>query len=148
MTLQEIFDTGLAHVRAQGLPSMKAPTSANEASTCAYRGEGGRKCIVGCFIPDDVYDPAWDIPDIGVTIGGGTGVAQLSRRSAAFRDFLRGVSDSPDRPDFLSALQACHDGAATDMCGDEDTKGFLRAFENRMAALARAFDLTYKGPAA
>jgi hypothetical protein len=26
-------------------------------NACAYRGDGGNKCSIGVFIPDDVYDP-------------------------------------------------------------------------------------------
>ena len=51
MTGQEIFDSVLAHLRKQGDASL------NASGKCAYRGEGGTACAVGCLIPDELYDP-------------------------------------------------------------------------------------------
>lgn len=28
--------------------------------TCVYRAEDGNKCLVGCFIPDELYEPEFD----------------------------------------------------------------------------------------
>lgn len=50
MTDQEIFDKVATHLLAQNAKSM------NE-SGCAYRGYCGRKCAIGCLIPDDKYHP-------------------------------------------------------------------------------------------
>jgi hypothetical protein len=52
MTDQEMFDTILTHLRQQGLKSVGSST---EGPTCRYRTKDGRKCAVGCMIPDDKY---------------------------------------------------------------------------------------------
>lgn len=54
LTEQSIFDTVVAHLRAQG---KKSEASHKEYFGCAYRGEKGTKCAAGCLIPDDIYDP-------------------------------------------------------------------------------------------
>lgn len=52
MTEQEIFNTVAKHLLKQG----KAATHEGKPYDCAYRGQGGTKCAVGCLISDDVYD--------------------------------------------------------------------------------------------
>lgn len=61
---QQTFDTVVAHLRRQNAQSMLG-------ESCAYRGDGGLKCAVGCLIPDDRYTtdieygiPAWDPQDV------------------------------------------------------------------------------------
>lgn len=55
MTHQEIFDTVLTKLRAQGVRS----TGKNDhgITRCRYRGEEGLKCAVGHLIPDNFYNP-------------------------------------------------------------------------------------------
>lgn len=48
MNPQEIFDTVVKHLREQGGP-------AHDNESCAYRAPDGRKCAVGCLIPDYLY---------------------------------------------------------------------------------------------
>jgi hypothetical protein len=49
MTNQEVFDTVVTHLLAQGVKS--------ESETgCMYRGPHNLKCAVGCLIPDELYD--------------------------------------------------------------------------------------------
>jgi hypothetical protein len=50
MTAQETFDAIVAHLRRQGEKS-----EGDETVGCAYRGERGLKCAVGCMIPDELY---------------------------------------------------------------------------------------------
>ncbi len=51
MTLQEIFDKVILHLRRQHVVSVCV------FGACAYRGDEGRQCAIGCLIPDDEYDP-------------------------------------------------------------------------------------------
>lgn len=51
MTLQEIFDTVVAHLRKQG---RKSTTLVNQH--CVYRAPNGDKCAIGCLIRDEDYD--------------------------------------------------------------------------------------------
>lgn len=49
-TMQEEFDAVVAHLYKQGKKAMSG-------KGCAYRGENGTMCAVGCRIPDEMYDP-------------------------------------------------------------------------------------------
>ena len=50
MTNQQVFDTCLTHLRAQGRRSTD-PIS----GFCMYRGPDGLKCAIGALIPDTAY---------------------------------------------------------------------------------------------
>lgn len=50
---QAVFDATVRHLAAQGGPSLRR----NDGTwTCMYRGNEGRKCSVGFWIPDEAYD--------------------------------------------------------------------------------------------
>lgn len=57
MTDQEIFNTVVRALHAQGGPSRRPPQP-GEPNTCMYRGPNGRKCAVGHLIRDEDYSPA------------------------------------------------------------------------------------------
>ena len=54
MTKQGAFDKVLAHLRAQG------KAAADDYDQCKYRMPDGRKCAVGCLIPDADYNPGME----------------------------------------------------------------------------------------
>ena len=56
MLAQEVYDTVVQHLFAQGKPAYGYFNKENSVgeSGCAYR-TGELKCAVGCLIPDDVY---------------------------------------------------------------------------------------------
>jgi hypothetical protein len=54
-TLQESFDTVVTHLLTQNARSW-LDTVGTEGG-CAYRGENGMKCAVGCLIDDKEYSP-------------------------------------------------------------------------------------------
>lgn len=91
-TKQTAFDTSARHLLTQ---NKKAKLS---AIACAYRGEDGTKCGIGCLIPDDRYLPSME----------GKTVMDL---------MLWGkVNDLFEDPDhnimfFLTDLQHVHDGS-------------------------------------
>lgn len=51
MTDQEIFDKVCTHLIKQARQSKLI----SYKSMCAYRGEGGASCAIGCLIPDALY---------------------------------------------------------------------------------------------
>ena len=51
MNLQQIFDKTASHLLKQGVQSVLADV----VNTCAYRGQGGSMCAVGCLINNDSY---------------------------------------------------------------------------------------------
>lgn len=83
ITKQEIFDTVVRHLWAQG-------EQAIDRGVCQYRAPGGLKCAVGILIPDDKYDPKMD--------------GSMILREVMFR-----VELGQEHFGFLSELQAAHD---------------------------------------
>lgn len=71
MNTQEMFDTVVKHLLSQKKRSMGRFASQAEEldlmddSMCAYRGENGLKCAIGCLIPDDLYDPKMEGQVVG-----------------------------------------------------------------------------------
>ncbi len=53
MTNREIFDRVKAHLLKQGRRSLLPGSNYR----CAYRGEGGLSCAIGCLISDEAYSP-------------------------------------------------------------------------------------------
>jgi hypothetical protein len=78
-TMQQEFDAVVAHLYTQGKPALYQ-------EGCAYRGDNGTMCAVGCRIPDSMYSskmegesatsllPVFDLP------------AEIHEYSAMFQD--------------------------------------------------------------
>ena len=114
MELQEIFNKAHKHFAGMTEPSM-----GNEESTvgqqCAYRGAFGNKCVVGAFIPDELYNErlegdALDQESIcEFEIGyHSTRVTEVLAKAFG-QDFL-----SDDQYLLLAKLQSTHDKNAMD----------------------------------
>jgi len=88
MKAQEIFDTIVAHLRKQGGKAM-------EGINCVYLASDGRKCAIGCLIPDG--HPAQD------SRGGVTSML------AGFPDLYKRFNAHIH---ILQHMQFCHDGIA------------------------------------
>lgn len=122
MTQQEILDTVVRGIRAQGGPSVAATPPRGFVSSrpgtpfCAYRGANGRKCAAGHLIADADYRPAFE------------GRAPDSLGPGVF----------PNDP-LVSELQVAHDNCAESTASDAD---FLRDFEVEVRKLAASFGLT------
>src|SRR5258708_3125935 len=86
MTKPEIF----AKVRRH-LLSQNAKAFLPDSVTCAYRTPDGKKCAVGCLIPDKMYYPEME----------GNGIGDLPWR---FVEYF-----GEDNIDFLGDLQEIHD---------------------------------------
>lgn len=56
-TEQDIFDMVARHLLTQGKKSIRSTgiPPGVAPNNCAYRGEGGMSCAVGCLIPDKRY---------------------------------------------------------------------------------------------
>lgn len=52
MTPQELFNIVSAHLLKQ---NSKSTTRVEWDDHCVYRGDDGKKCAIGCLIPDDKY---------------------------------------------------------------------------------------------
>jgi hypothetical protein len=99
MNAQEIFDTVVNHLAQQGTQSMtqRADDHVDRAGDgCAYRGDGGTKCAVGCLIPDDAYNPRME----------NATVISLAERKELPVDLIEHVA-------LLSQLQEAHDWSSS-----------------------------------
>lgn len=56
--MQEVFNKIKAHLLSQKKRSVFQPAQSSILeTTCAYRGDDGLKCAVGCLISDEAYTP-------------------------------------------------------------------------------------------
>jgi hypothetical protein len=102
MTLQEMFDTTIQFLHDQGGPSLAPPDDGGEPR-CAYRGDGGRRCSVGFWIPDDRYDPDMEGKTITAKYGISFGLIS-SQLPAEVLEVTNAIL-------LLQRLQTTHDGA-------------------------------------
>lgn len=112
-TLQETFDTVVAHARKQQAKSMLRSGLSEYAKICAYRGDGGLACFAGCLIPDDRYSRDLECE-----------IASQGKVRALFLElgYL---------PNFVRQLQVIHDAT------------IVEDWEQEFKNLALAYDLNY-----
>ena len=92
MDKQAIFNKVVQHLRAQ-------KSQAIDVLGCLYRTEDGKKCAIGCLIPDELYTP--NIERLGVR----------SLPVAFLQKCIPGYS--PDDEGLLARLQRVHDNPFT-----------------------------------
>ena len=91
MTKQQVFDKVATHLLTQGKAS-RAVVGGEVG--CAYRGEDGTSCAVGCLLPDELYDPEME----------GKNAKWVLSYCPAFKDlFVPGVWS------LLASLHSLHD---------------------------------------
>lgn len=103
MNAQEIFDTVVTHLRAQGCKS-KGPIK-GQVTACAYRGDNGLKCAVGILIPDEDYKAEWEGESPNPSEFRFT---PLSKAAREFKDYCI-AKFGEDNLELLAALQETHD---------------------------------------
>ena len=87
------------------------PAYNEEGDLCKYRAHDGNQCLVGCFIPDNLYEEEFE---------GEPAKAIYDKMSEAM---------SMVRP-MLQELQAFHDGYI-----NHETEDFFKAIENELIKL-------------
>lgn len=102
MTNQVMFNKVAKHLLKQG---NKATEMSNGA--CRYRGIEGRKCAIGCLIPDNKYDPSWegDTPESGDTAHAICRAAGITKQQIPFAMTLQRVHDENDPPQWREVLR-------------------------------------------
>lgn len=91
MNKQEIFEKVCRHLATQNARSV------GDSGDCAYRGENGTMCAVGCLISDECYNESLE----------GYTVCRSDVNEALYRS---GVELDEDIYRTLEALQELHDG--------------------------------------
>lgn len=126
MSLQEIFDFAVNHLRTQGVPSV----TPGDMGQCRYRGPNGTKCAFGAFISDAEYSPDME----------GKTVFTLSR--------LQKWDYSDDRLSLMWSLQQAHDDTQTTLDADgEPIEGsYLVRLEESLIYVAKKHRLVYTAP--
>lgn len=90
MTDQEAFTTAARHLLNQG----KKSVDLFDSCRCLYRDECGRKCAIGCLIPDDLYHVTME----------NLNVVELSSEFGSIKQLFEGLSIN-----LLEDLQSIHD---------------------------------------
>jgi len=129
LTAQEIFTYVLLFLRKQEIASITPGET-----TCAYRGENGSMCAVGCLISDDEYEVCFegntfndllDYDDFPLSV-----VKRLAKHASLLAE-LQHVHDNympwADRP-----------GLSLDKYIEPST------WEQKMKHIAKAYNLEYK----
>ena len=120
MTKQEIFDVVLKGIMSQGGPSYD-----HDANSCAYRGENGRKCAAGWLMPDELFNPRFNMLIIS--------------DPEAFNMLPEDLRDFNTVP-FIRQLQNIHD-ESQEGCFDDET--FMDIWTERMRQFALDNDLRF-----
>lgn len=98
LTMQQIFDKVVTHLRTQKIPSI-------EAGDCLYRGPNGLKCAVGALITDEAYkDSLEDLPVREKLV-----MEALVNSGVLYEECLKHDSVESDKIDLLADLQHLHD---------------------------------------
>ena len=110
MELQEIFNKAVKHFAGMAEPSMDGTTS----TQCAYRGTNGNKCVVGAFIPDELYDENLEGDAIDPNATGGVDGYHDTRITAVVAAAFKQKKLTQDQYVLLGTLQKIHDENADD----------------------------------
>jgi len=107
MNLQQIFDKTASHLLKQGIQSVL-----EDNDTCAYRGQDGLMCAVGCLINEHAYN--WSIE--GTAIDDSPNVQRALRNSGIEFDAdgkvmlllckLQLIHDTKKESDWAASLSA------------------------------------------
>lgn len=98
MNTYQLFTTMRDHMLAQGRTAMRLRASGHPG--CAYRGDDGTKCAVGCLITDEFYNPSLE----------GLGVHEPEQRTAVEKSIGRTLTKK--ELSLLVHMQQLHDLAA------------------------------------
>lgn len=80
--------------RAAAAVILQGSRSVDESDTCAYRGDGGRKCVVGHIIADEHYDRGFEgcpahNSEVRTAVSASLGVGVLSLQQVNELSFLQ-----------------------------------------------------------
>ena len=106
MTEQEIFDKVATHLLTQMAKSSRLNPlipPAIQGETCLYRDSFGRKCAVGCLIPDELYDPDMDPRSVAELLDEFPELDSLRKHVALLED-LQGIHDTVEPTRWKTAL--------------------------------------------
>ena len=111
----DVFNYVVDHMQKQGKQSLFGG-----GNTCAYRGDGGTMCAVGCLMTDDEYDPSWE----------NKGIIVLVEQNMLTPDLNKRIESNLQ---MLSDLQNFHDNYLYYEDGElsEDTKIYINKLREK-----------------
>ena len=129
----ELIATVRTHLLQQNAKSL------NQQGRCLYRGPEGKKCAIGCLIPDDRYEERFE----GHGFAGHSyapGI-DISNPSSCFLALIRAAGISPSQLPLAAELQAIHDSHPV-----EEWAARLDYIEADEQAIAKLRNLDSAGP--
>ena len=94
--LQQVFDKVAKHLLTQNKRAMKDFRGEYPADRCAYRGDDGSTCAVGCLLSDDEYRPTFEGKASGTLLRTLLGVDTLPDEVMPYRNLLASLQNVHD----------------------------------------------------
>lgn len=107
MDQQEVFNKVYRHLLTQGERSESTFTvDGIDRPGCAYRGDEGRKCAIGCLIDDDRYTPELETRGAGhPLVEDALGYSLLSHDDRCLLKRLQDVHDCRNPASWAASLK-------------------------------------------
>jgi hypothetical protein len=122
VTNQEVFDRVWDYFITKGNPPAVSDEGFGSVKLCRYRTKDGRRCAIGCLIPDELYEEGLE----------GCPARFIPHASPALEELFAGVST-----ELLTRLQVKHDTCAKE--GDETS--FTQQYALKLRDIAGKHDL-------
>jgi len=143
MELQEIFNKAHKHFADMGEPSMASIDEVEDNLQCAYRGANGNKCIVGAFIPDELYKENLEGDSLSLNPEHPHPLPQFhnTRITEVLAVAFRQKVLTDDQYILLAKLQKAHDTNAEDWREERDSMSWYEYIKPSIISCANDFDL-------
>lgn len=121
-TDQQFYDETINHLRRQKVKSIRRSMEDEYgvSTICAYRGDNGTTCAIGCHIPDELYDPSME----------GSGINTL------IKEYPEVATHLCENTELMSSLQLFHDRMSHN----------TEVFEEEAERIAHVYHLKYTAP--
>lgn len=104
---QSVFDRVAKHLLKQNEQSIKIISDGQSSPVCMYKGPNGLKCAIGCLIPEDRYDPSFELQSVN-----NPAIMMMLEDVFQFEHSIYALG-------FLNDLQLLHDSNTPDMWSHE-----------------------------
>jgi len=143
MELQEIFNKAHKHFADMGEPSMASIDEVEDNVQCAYRGANGNKCIVGAFIPDELYKENLEGDSLSLNPEYPHPLPKFhnTRITEVLAVAFRQKVLTDDQYILLAKLQKTHDTNAEDWREERDSMSWYEYIKPEILSCANDFDL-------
>ena len=143
MELQEIFNKAHKHFADMGEPSMASIDEVEDNVQCAYRGANGNKCIVGAFIPDELYKENLEGDSLSLNPEYPHPLPKFhnTRITEVLAVAFRQKVLTDEQYILLAKLQKTHDTNAENWCEERDNMSWYEYIKPEILSCANDFNL-------